>query len=73
MFISLLSVFVGHDGPASIDPNLSSLAFEIFTYLDFVFLQLLFISLDLSSFDKPKKLAVLGMQLFKKNNFFFLF
>ena len=35
MSISLLSLLVGNDGPATIDINLSSLGFGIYIYLEF--------------------------------------
>ena len=35
MFISLLNLLVGHDGPATTGLNLGSLGFEISVYSDF--------------------------------------
>ena len=47
MSISLLSLFVGHDEPATIDLNLRLLVFEISLYSDFCVFTVIFISSDL--------------------------
>ena len=47
MSISLLSLFVGHDGPAKMGLNLRSLGLEFLYIGIFVFLQRFFICLDL--------------------------
>ena len=47
MSISLLSLLVGHDGPATIGLNLRSVKFGISIYLDFCVSTAFFICLDL--------------------------
>ena len=47
MSISLLCLFVGHDGPATRDQSLRSLGFEISMYSDFCVSTAIFMSSDL--------------------------
>ena len=47
MSISLPSLLIGHDRPATVGLNLRSLGFETSTYLDFCVSVAIFICLDL--------------------------
>ena len=53
MYISLLSLFVGHDEPAAMGVNLRSLGFEIVIYSDFCVSIAFFISSDFRIFGSP--------------------
>ena len=53
MSLSLLSLFEGHDGPATMGENLRSLGSGIFVYSDFCVSTVIFISSDSWIFGNP--------------------
>ena len=72
MSISLLSLQVGHDEPATMGLNFWSLVFGIFIYSDFCFSTAFFICLDLCIFGSLWKLLILEI-LFVKKSFSYIY